>query len=163
MNMYCECWWIFSSEHYAGTRLGLHIPGLVWSELLHSVHRLDLVGKKSIKTNMMAHTNFVLCFLSDMILEVVLKVEILAIHADIHPTVAGFFFQHMLTSKTVAIECSIHRLVCQKIMLEGVPVVSGNVTLIWFSNETILFLQFWLLNLFSFSHLGNASRQKLAL
>lgn len=41
---------------------------------------------------MMARTNFVLCFLTDMILEVVLKVEILAIHADIHPTVAGFFF-----------------------------------------------------------------------
>lgn len=43
---------------------------------------------------MMARTNFVLCFLTDMILEVVLKVEILAIHADIHPTVAGFFSTH---------------------------------------------------------------------
>lgn len=48
----------------------------------------------------MAPTNFLLSFLSDTILEVVLKVEILTVHADIHPTVAGHFFQHMQTSKT---------------------------------------------------------------
>lgn len=47
----------------------------------------------------MVPTIFLLCFLSDLILEVVLKVEILTIHADTHPTIADYFFQHMQKSK----------------------------------------------------------------